>query len=128
MGSADTGQHVWPRPIRPIFNHGLVAEVSMKLIENHALARRLRHDVFGTNVGILSCPANFDQVFFLLESHAKRRAVARTGIDDDTRVHSCDMRLHWKAHAGSISHEGSEIKTKWFRLRLLRVQARRREE
>ncbi len=104
-----------------------MAEVSMKLIENHALPRRLRRYVLCADVGILSCPPNFDQVFFLPESDAKRGAITRTGIDDYTRVHTCDMRIHGKAHAGAVTDEGRDIKTKWFWIGLLRVQAGRRE-
>ena len=106
-----------------------MAEVSMKLIKNHALTGWLGRDFFSVDIRVLPCPAYFDQVIFILEPHAERNSIARARVEYDARVRPCDMGLNRKAHAGAITDEWSEIKTQWLWLRLLlRAESRRERD
>jgi hypothetical protein len=95
------------------------AEISMKLIKNHTLPRKLGRDVLRVNVRVLPCPAHFDQITFICDPHTKRSSIARAGIEYDARVRPSDMGLNGKAYAGSITDEWSEIKMQWLWFRLL---------
>jgi hypothetical protein len=98
-----------------------MAEISMKLIKNHALTRELRRDVFGVDVRVLSSPSHFDQIAFIGEPHPKRDSIARARIEYYARVHPRDMGLNGKADAAAITDERREIKTQppllWLLLR-----------
>ena len=91
----------------------------MKLIKNHTLTRELGRDALRVDIRVLPCPAHFDQITFIYEPHPKRSSIARARVEYDVRVRPGDMGLNGKAHAGSITHEWSEIKTQWLWFRLL---------
>jgi len=127
MGGTDAGDYKRLCPCGPVFHHGLVAEVSMKLIENHALARGLRRNVLRVDIGVLPGPAYFDHVLFCMEAYPKRNTIARARVEHDTRVRPCDMGINRETHARAITHERSEFETHWFCLRLLLCAEGRRK-
>ncbi len=96
-----------------------MAEVSMKLIKSHALTRGERRDVLRMDMGVLPCPPYFDHVIFIFEPHPERNSIAGARFEYDARVHSCDMGINRKAHAGAITDEWTEIETQRFWLRVL---------
>ena len=59
VSGTDAGHYERLRPRSPAVYKRFVAEVSMKLVKNHALPGRLGQDVLGVDVGVLSCPAYF---------------------------------------------------------------------
>jgi len=111
MGSTHAGNYERPGPGGPVLDIGLMAEVSMKLVKNHVLTGRYSRDVLRVHIRGLPCPAYFDQVSLICESQTKRSSIARARIEYDARVQPHDMGLNWKAHAGAITDEWSEIKT-----------------
>ena len=104
-----------------------MAEVSMKLIKDHALTGNLGGDVLCVDIRVLPCPAYFDQIIFILEPHTKGTSIAGARVEYDARVHSGDMGLNGKAQAGAITDEWSEIKTQRLRFQLLLRDESRRE-
>ena len=93
MCATDAAQYERSRPGAPaiLFHTVLVAEVGMKLIKNHALTGGVGRDVLRVDIGVLPCPANFDQVIFIKEAHTERSSVARARVQYDARVRPCDM-------------------------------------
>jgi len=118
MGGADAGHHERLHPMGPLFHKGFMAEVSMKLIKNHALTGRLGQDVLRVDVGVLPCPSYFDQAIFL-QAHTERSSIAGTCVEYDSRVCPCDMGVNRKAHDCAIADERGEIKVQRFWLGLL---------
>src|SRR5215469_7563410 len=118
MRAAHTEEHERSCPRAPLINNVLAAEVPMKLIECHALTRNRWSDILRVDIGILPCPAYFDQAIFL-DAHTERNSIARARVEYDARVRPCDMGLNGEAHAGAITGEWSEIKSQWFWLRWL---------
>jgi len=118
MGGADAGHHERFRPMGPLFYKGFVAEVSMKLVKNHALTERLGQDVLCVDIGVLPRPSYFDQAIFL-EAHTERSSIAGAGVEYDSRVCPCYMGVDRKADDGAIADERGEIKVQRFWLGLL---------
>jgi hypothetical protein len=83
------------------------------------LARRLGRNVLRVDIGVLPCPAYFDQVLFCMEAYTKRNTIARARVEYDPRVRPCDMGIDREPHAHPITHERSEFETQWFCLGLL---------
>ena len=123
MCGTDAGHHERLHPLRPLFHKGFVTEVSMKLIKNHPLTRRLGQDVLRVDVGVLPCPSYFDQAIFM-KADTERSSIARARVEYDSWVCPCDMGVNRKAHDGAIADERSEIKVQrlWLRL-LLRAES-----
>src|SRR5215475_8807851 len=116
MCATDSAQYERSRSAAPaiLFHKILVAEFDMKLIKKYALTGRLRRDVLRVDIGVLPCPANFDQVIFITEAHTERNSKARARFQYDARVRPRDMGLDRKAHARAITDEWSEIETQRF--------------
>src|ERR1700757_1198556 len=100
MSGTDAGHHERLHPVGPLFHEGFVAEVSMKLIKNHALTGRLGQDVLGVDVRVLPCPSYFDQAIFI-QADTERNSIARARVEYDACVCSCDMGVNRKAHDGA---------------------------
>src|ERR1700758_2580779 len=90
-------------PRGQVFHKGFVAEISMKLVKNHALPGRLGRDLFRVNIRILPCPAYFDQVLFRTEAHTKRNSIARARVGYKARVQACGRGLTRKNNNVSIT-------------------------
>src|SRR6476620_11413942 len=82
MCDTDAAHYERSRPRAPaiFFHKVLVAEVRMKLIKDRALTGRLWCDVLRVDIGVLPCPANFDQVIFITEAHTERNSIARARV------------------------------------------------
>ena len=63
------------------------------------------------NIGVLSCPAEFDEVVFI-ETHACRYSIAWLCAQDETGAESLKILLCRKSHAGSITNKSAEVKAK----------------
>jgi hypothetical protein len=83
----------------PLFYKGFVAEVSMKLIKNHALTGRLGQDVLRVDIGVLPRPSYFDQAIFL-EAHTERSSIAAACVEYDSRACPWDLGVNPKAKNG----------------------------
>jgi hypothetical protein len=113
----------------PLIHSVFTAEVAMKLVQNHALARNRDTELLRLGIGVLPCPPHFNQAIFL-EAKSEGSPVARGRVNYDSWVCPRDMRLNGKADAGAIPDEWSEIKTQRLLLSgLLRPDGwRKREE
>src|SRR5947209_9319207 len=101
-----------------------MAEVAVKLVDNHSLTGRFGANILRVNIRILSCPTYFNQIIFAVEAHPKSDPVAWVCIDYNARVSSCDVGLDWEAHAGAITEERGHIKTQGLLRLFLCIQPR----
>src|SRR5215469_2908036 len=110
----------------PLFDGVLVAEIAVKLIQDHVLTRRRRVDVFGVGIRVLSCPTHLHQIIFV-DAKPEGRSVAGAGIEDHAWIRSRDVRLNPKRHAGAITGKRSEVKAQWLRLGRFLTRENRRK-
>src|SRR5262245_57110325 len=114
---SDTGHHKGSNPRPPLFKSVFMGEIAMKLVQRNVHAGWHDDCSFYMRMRVLSGPAEFDEIV-LIESYAKSRTAAGTGIEDDPRRHSFDPRLGGETGAGSVPHYRGEVETKQFRLGL----------
>lgn len=117
VGCTDAAHHEWPRPRRPLFQNELVREVAMELVQHHPHIGG-RATIFQMDMSVLSCPAEFDQVFFV-EACTDCHAVARIRVKDDIGAWFLPILSCRKGHAGSITDKRGQVEAKGLALRLL---------
>lgn len=117
MGRTDTAYNVGPRPNRPVIEEVLMREVTVKLIQDCPLAGGALR-AFQMDTGVLPRPTEFNHILFVAP-HPRSNAIARRRVKNETG--SWFFGPGWKAHAGSITDERSDIKTEGFGRKLIAV-------